>query len=713
MASKRPDRLHPPDKDWLGLAALRISEDFKEFVDSAADGIIVHQDDRVVYANAKALSQFGAADLDDLAEHCMLDFVAPDDRVKMRAFNHHLLSTGDTPVPMTFQRQQLDGTLIEVESSMVRANWQGRPALFGIIRTVDRRAQPHHLLEKNEKRLLGFLSTATNWLWETDAEHRFTMLSDELNDTGFKLPDVVGKTRWELAGVSPEQDDHWARHLADLDVRRPFRDFEYQNIGPNGALRYVSLSGVPIFDESDVFKGYRGTARDITERKRAELALEHLALHDPLTDLPNRRRFEDVLDRFCTKAKRQQKEFSVLFLDLDHFKDFNDIYGHDAGDRLLIEIGIRLRRCVNPAGLAARISGDEFAIIEPNSSGAKDMASRIDTIVNTIGQPYNIDGQCVPIQASIGIASYPHDAHSPSHLMRNADMALYQAKRHPERCWEYFRRAMSGEMQRRCTLENDLRLALEQQDLTMAYQPLIDLKSRKIVGVESLVRWHHPELGWVPPKSFVPIAEATGLIQPMGLWILRRVCQQAGIWRSIRPDLSMAINLSAMQLRHTSFFDDLKQIFAETEVEPHSIELELTESMLIETQHQRTKKTLERLADLGVRMSIDDFGTGYSSLSYLTRLPVQRIKLDQAFIRKIGLCSADEGIIKAVIAMGHSLNMSITAEGVETGEQVAFLEAENCDEAQGFYLGRPQSADAMGNLLLNSAKATHHAATSV
>ena len=397
-------------------------------VESAADGIIVNQDNRFVYANPKALAQFGARSVIEIASYQVLDFIAPDDRPKMKVFNEELIEEGGFSGPQGFRRQKIDGTIVEVVAVAAKISWNGQPALLGIIRNATRQERIQMTLEANAERLTGFLSVAATWLWETDAEHRFTFLSDGPNISAFKPEHVLGLTRWELADALPDSDSRWRQHLADLDARQPFRDFEYGAIGPNGDEIHRSISGMPIFDADGTFRGYRGVARDITERRKAQLEMQHMALHDPLTMLPNRRYFEDTLRCACADAERQHTKFAVLFLDIDHFKDINDVFGHSAGDLLLAEVAKRLRRCVGTNGFVARFAGDEFVIIEPALPDKTAAVLRAEEMCDALQQPLDINDQKIQISASIGIALFPEHASDAANLLKNADIALYRAK---------------------------------------------------------------------------------------------------------------------------------------------------------------------------------------------------------------------------------------------------------------------------------------------
>ena len=415
--------------------------------------------------------------------------------------------------------------------------------------------------------------------------------------------------------------------------------------------------------------------------------ISYLANHDPLTDLPNRTVFADRLRQAQRQADRDGADVSVLCLDLDHFKDVNDTLGHHAGDRLLQQTAERLRTCLRDVDTLARMGGDEFAVVQVDARGPEGAAALACRIVEALTQPFDLDGHDAIVNTSIGIAFYPDDGADPETLLRNADTALYRAKAEGRGLYMFFEEAMNVELQARKALERDLRQALVEGQFELHYQPQMDLAHARIVGVEALLRWPHPERGNVSPADFIPLAEETGLILPLGEWVLRTACREAVAW----SDLSVAVNLSPTQFRQADLADTVAGILAETGLDPNRLELEITEGVLLQDT-DATLKTLHALKRLGVRIAMDDFGTGYSSLSYLRRFPFDKIKVDRSFVSEIGRSAEAESILRAVVSLGGSLNMRANAEGIETEEQAVWLKREGCKEVQGFYFGRPMSA---------------------
>ncbi len=427
--------------------------------------------------------------------------------------------------------------------------------------------------------------------------------------------------------------------------------------------------------------------------------VEYLAYHDGLTGLPNRSLFSKLLTQGINEAQRYQRHLAVAFLDLDRFKQINDTLGHEAGDQLLREAASRLRECLRDSDTVARLGGDEFVVLLPELDGeyAVNVAQKI---LAVIGKPYTLIGYEFRVTASIGIAVYPQDGLDEQTLTKNADIAMYQAKSEGKNRLQFYSEALNANSLQRLTLESSLRHALENQEFRLHYQAKRDIRSGRISGMEALLRWEHPDVGTVAPMQFIPIAEETGLIVPIGKWVLRTACQQSVAWQKQGlPPLSMAVNLTARQFRDEHLLQDVKQILEVTHMDPQLLELEISEALLIRDVEQ-TLRTLAGLKGLGVRIAIDDFGTGYSSLATLQRFPLDTIKIDRTFVRDITGAADENSLADALIAMGRSLSLTVVAQGVETREQADFLRAHTCDELQGFYFKKPLPADQFTQLLL-------------
>jgi diguanylate cyclase (GGDEF)-like protein/PAS domain S-box-containing protein len=461
----------------------------------------------------------------------------------------------------------------------------------------------------------------------------------------------------------------------------------------------IEDSAAPIHDRRGQVTGAVMVFHDVSSARAITLRMSYLAQHDSLTDLPNRILLNDRLHQAIALANRQHKQLALLFLDIDRFKHINDSLGHAVGDRLLQSVAQRLLDCVRGSDTVSRQAGDEFVILLPDVKHAQDAALTADKILLALRTPHHIDALDVHISISIGIVTYPDDGTEPETLMKRADFAMYQAKDTGRDNYQFFMPEMNVRALERQSIENDLRHAMQRGEFELYYQPKMDLETGTITGAEALIRWHHPELGLVPPAQFIPIAEECGFIVPIGRWVLREGCRQARVWQEAGlQKISIAVNISPVELRAKDFVAGVRTILIETGLEPYCLELELTETFLMQDSRS-TAIVLEALRDMGVRLALDDFGTGYSSLSYLKRFPISTLKIDRSFVRDLATDADDASIVCAVISMGKSLHMQVVAEGVETQEQLAFLKEQVCPAGQGYYFSEPLTACAFARLL--------------
>jgi diguanylate cyclase (GGDEF)-like protein len=534
-----------------------------------------------------------------------------------------------------------------------------------------------------------FEENASDWLWETDAELRLQHVSP-------RLVEVARSSERQLLGLPLEQlllpavaapDGHPSTVLWNcIAERRTFRNLVLPlNIA--GEQRTWQLSGKPIFTNGVSFSGYRGVGSDVTEKRRSEERLSYLALHDALTDLPNRVQFQRLLE-----TARQQLgasgRFAVLALDLDEFKSVNDTFGHAAGDGLLRAVAERLRRFASPDVQLARLAGDEFAILAsgPAARDRHAIALLASDIVAAVASPFAIDGIRVSIGVSIGIAIAPQDGCE--EIMRRADLALYRTKGEGRNGYRFYEAEMDERIEARRALSTELRGALDRNEFLLYFQPIVT-KEGRIRGFEALVRWNHPKRGFVSPADFIPLAEETGVIIPMGEWILQQACAIAAAWPS---DISVAVNLSPIQFRHSDLVLLVDSALQGSGLAASRLELEVTESVFLEAT-PTIKTALAKLRERGVRLSVDDFGTGYSSLSYLRRLAFDKIKIDQCFVRDLPHEQSGAAIVRAIIDLATSLKMTVIAEGVETEAQRRCLLSLGCHEFQGYLFSRPVPAE--------------------
>jgi len=444
---------------------------------------------------------------------------------------------------------------------------------------------------------------------------------------------------------------------------------------------------------------YTQLRREIEERESAESQVRHLAEHDPLTGLPNRRQLELRLAEALREAAARGRGVAVVFMNLERFKTINDSLGHVAGDRLLQQVARRIRQCVPARDTVARLGGDEFVLVLPDIAGAEDAAPVAARVADEVARPYEVDAQELRVTPTLGISLYPDHGDTPELLLAQAAAAMYQARAEGRRGYQFFSGRTDASSSQRLRLENDLHRAIERGELVLHYQPRYELATGALCACEALLRWQHPQRGEVSPTEFVPLAEESGLIAPIGAWVLREACRQLQRWQAqgldVRP---VSVNLSARQFRHQELLSMVHAVLDETGVAPHLLELEITETTLMHNTGE-TLSILGQLHALGIRISVDDFGTGYSSLAYLKRFPVDMLKIDRSFVHDLCTDDDDAIIVSAIIGLARSLQLRVVAEGVETPEQVDFLKQRGCDEAQGFLFGVPLPAGRFGALL--------------
>ena len=515
--------------------------------------------------------------------------------------------------------------------------------------------------------------------------------------TGYSSQEVVGRNPRLLQGTDLAQPELLTIRSA-LQDGRPCH-VVLRNYRKDGSMYWSELNIAPVRNDAGTVTHHIGVHSDITDAKTHQDELARQANHDSLTGLPNRNLLWDRIDRACVRTQRYGDFAAVAFLDLDNFKVVNDSLGHSLGDHLLRAVAARLESSLRAMDTVARLGGDEFVLVLADQKSEQSVSGELQRIVESFSQPFAVDGRDVFITASVGIALYPQDAKDPESLMKSAELAMYRAKESGRNAYQLYTAEMQTRVNERLALESKLRRALERGEFSLHYQPLVDLRSNRVFGCEALLRWNQPDLGMVGPAQFIPLAEETGLIVPIGEWVLRTACRQSKAWQDAGlPAVSMAVNISARQFREKNLLQVVTKILGETGLDPTQLEFEVTESMIMHDA-QNAIADLQAFRDMGVKLSVDDFGTGYSSLSYLKRFPVDRLKIDQSFVRDITTDADDAAIAQAVITLAHTMNLRVIAEGVETLEQLAFLRSNQCDEIQGYLFGKPMPADEFGKLL--------------
>lgn len=502
-------------------------------------------------------------------------------------------------------------------------------------------------------------------------------------------------------------------HIDDLQAYRTLMQqmvegseqghLEFRVVRPDGRERWVNMRVRRVHDHKGGYLGLRMSCRDFTDRKLLELRLHHEAFHDPLTKLPNRSLCLDRITQALERSKRRENyHYAVIFLDLDRFKIINDSLGHSVGDQLLVEVSQRLQQSIRSLDTVARLGGDEFVILLEEITSMREAIRIVQRLRQEVQEPCNIMGHDVHVTASIGIVLSPAIYDRPEDLLRNANIAMHRAKDMGRNRIKVFNSRMLEEAVKLMRVENDLRNALERNELFLLYQPILALQSGDVTGLEALVRWRHPKKGVLTPDAFLDIAEDTGLIIPLGRWVLSQACTTMAAWRQEVEEakrLTVNVNLTLKQLRHPSLVDDLERILEESQLPPENLKIEVPEMVLMDNPEVGIIM-LNRIKSVGVQLSIDDFGAGYSSLNYLQRFPVNTLKVDNSFISRMGEEAGNCEIVRAVIALAHSLNLDVVAEGVEVEEQRTMLTSLDCESGQGFLFSRPVDHDIAGNLLL-------------
>jgi len=571
------------------------------------------------------------------------------------------------------------------------------------IRDITDRKLAEEALFAEQERAQVMLDSIIDAVISADAIGNITYLNPNAERlTGWTKENAVGRPFREVCPIV----DATSRELAADPMALAIHQNKAVELIPNclvirsdGNEVPIEYTAAPIHNHAGDIAGSIAVFHDVSEARAVASKMSYLAQHDALTELPNRMLLNDRITQAIAVAKRHETKLAVLFLDLDRFKRINDSLGHAIGDRLLQSVAERLAGCLRNSDTISRYGGDEFVILLPECTRRDDAALSAEKIIATLTLPHNILSHDLHVTVSIGISVFPEDGEDADALIKNADAAMYHAKETGRNNHQFFQREMNVLAMERRLIEDSLRRSLERREFVLYYQPKVDLASGEIAGAEALLRWRHPHHGLLTPERFVPIAEDCGLMVPIGRWVLREACRQAKAWLDMGlGPTSIAVNISAVEFQNKDYIDNVRAVLKNTGLTPSALELELTESVLMKDA-ESAATALNALSNMGVQLAVDDFGTGYSSLSYLKRFPIDILKIDQSFVHDITTDPDDATIVRAVINMGKSLKLRVIAEGVETSEQLEFLQEEDCVEGQGYYLGRPMTADEFAKLL--------------
>ena len=687
-------------------AALRDAESrYRSLVEIAPDGLLVHSGALIEYANPAMARLLKAGSPRELIGRRVEDLVHADSLARARERLDYL-AAGPGVTPFEERRMRcLDGSEVVVEVGAVSYLDRGRLVALTMFRDVSESRMARAALAEGEQRFRDMAEAAGEVLWETDAEGRMTYLSEQVEAVlGYTRAELLGRRGAEFLPLGEERTvREWLARNAD--GRRPFRDLRLRAITKSGGVVWQSVNGVPVHDAAGNWVGYRGTAADVTARRKAEARIEYLSKHDTLTGLAGRALLAERTGQAIAGAARQHSQLALLALDLDRFRLVNQALGHAAGDALLRAVAERLQNALRREDTLARTGGDDFVVLWNGLRSREEAATLAERLLAVLGRPFTVEGQALNVGASIGVALYPDDGRDLGELLGNADAALYQAKAEGRGVYRFYTAALGAAASGKLQVENELRSALARGELVLHWQPVVRGPFAKgrgmVVGAEALVRWQHPRRGLLLPEQFLPLAEECGLTGAIGDWTLERALSQAGAWqRTLPAGLWFAVNVTAPELAAGElFFQKLKSSLEANRLDGARLELEVTERTLM-SHLEHNVAALKRIGELGVRFAIDDFGTGYSSLAYLRGLPIDKLKIDRMFLRSIDSNAADQAIVRAIAALAQALGVSVAAEGIESAAQLEQLLALGCEDWQGHYFSEPLAASEFETLLL-------------
>lgn len=675
---------------------------FRMIFEATPDAVfLIDTDGHIALANATSQRLFGYTHDELIGQP--VEMLLPEHLRAAHIEHRECYAAHPIPRPMwaltDIRARCKDGTLIPVEVSLSPVQLNDRREMIAVVRDISVTVAIEELLSRDSQEFHAVVDNAPDVIARLDRDLRFRYANPAIETvTGRSPAECMGKT-WGELGLQPEAAAEWQNGVREIFELGEAATIECGMDMAGAGLRHFHVRMLPERDLQDRITSVLVIARDITEVKRHQDQLRHQANHDMLTGLPNRILVLDRLQQTISHAQRSQQLIMLAYLDLDHFKDVNDTLGHAVGDDLLRQVAARIPDALRPGDTVGRHGGDEFIILLTDITHTQDVAHVAEKILGALALPFLVRGRELYVTCSMGLSVYPSDSEDAETLLCNADTAMYRAKEESGNTFRFYVKEMDTRMHARIEIEHDLRLGIECGELVLHFQPRVSLTSGVVLGFEALVRWNHPVKGLVSPDRFIGVAEDTGLIVPLGAWVLEEACRRARQWQDAGlPSLRMSVNLSARQFIEPGLADTVERVLAATRLDPACLELEITESAVMHDT-QKAIETLRALKKLGVTLAVDDFGTGYSSLSYLKLFPIDVLKIDRSFVNDITTDPDDAAIVRAIVTLAHSLGLMAVAEGAEEAAQVAFLSHVGCDELQGYYFSRPLPEDAAEHLL--------------
>mgnify|MGYP005993287621 FL=1 len=666
---------------------------FKTIFELSPDPILIIKEDKFVDCNQAAINILGASSKDSLIEinpSKISPEKQPDGKYSYdKASEIFEKVYKDGVIRFEWLHKKIDGSDLFVEVTLTKFEIENNELLHVHWKDISYKKEIEDQLEYSRKRFAEISNISSDWIWEVDKNCIYTYVGSRIKDfLGFEANEIIGKSLFEL--MEHDESKKVKKFLMDyVSKQLPFKDLINTNIHKNGNTVTLQTSAAPIFDKYGEFIGYRGMDKDITQQVEYEKQIEELAYYDFLTKLPNRKLFQEKVESCIRSFSNKNKKFAILFLDLDNFKWVNDSMGHHFGDKVLIEVGKRINEVISQDSVFSRLGGDEFVLLTPYSKVSV-ISELAQEIIKTVKDPVYIDNMELNVGWSIGISLFPEHSSEYNTLLKNSDMAMYEAKESGKNNFKYFNESMNTLAHRRLEFDTCLRSAVEKKEFTLVYQPKGNFDTKDILGFEALIRWNDPKLGVITPEEFIPIAEQSGYIYTIGLWVLETAFNDLqSIHKKYNTNkFHMAINISGKQLEDKRFLDDVKYLIKKTEVSVSSLEFEITETALM-NNIQSVIPILNELKNIGISLSIDDFGTGYSSLTYLKKMPIDILKIDKEFISELDSNDDDKAIVEATIALAKSLKLKTVAEGVEKIEQSDILKKMDCNLYQGYLYSKP------------------------